>query len=508
MITDLIHLIVGHNAVQKNLLALAVVIPLLIGPVCVITRVPNLAWFLALLSTGISLAIAVLLQIDMEPGVRLTYYLGNWPPPWGIEFVLDGASSITLLVMSALAFLSTLSAKDLVATEIAQADIGKFYGAWLLACGGLFGLVLTADAFNLFVFLEISALSSVILISMGAGRDRRALVAGYNYLLLGAVGATFYVIGVGFVYAMTGTLNMADLASRIPNSSSDTVVFVGFAFMVAGILVKAAVFPVHVWLPAAYAYAPSSVSTLLAAIATKAALYVLARVLFTIFSGLSPFVSLALDNVIIPLAVAGVFIGTVMAIYESDIKKLLAQSSVAQIGYIALSFSLATKAGISAGFVHIGNHAIIKGGLFMAVASFVISLGMRTNLKELRGIGRRMPITGVAFLICGLSLAGLPLTAGFMSKLFIIRAILETGSFIVLSLVLISSVLSLVYLWKIFEIMWMQPAPMKSPVLVEKPSVYLPLWFIAIVNIWLGVDADWLITASQTAAVALIGADG
>ena len=495
----------GTAAILNNLPALLVVVPLLLAPLSAVVRLPSLGWMLALVGSGVSFIVALLLQSVTESGVRITYHLGNWEPPWGIEFVVDAATSFTLVVMSGLAFLATLAARRLVPEDIAEKDIGKFYAAWLLVCGGLFGLVMTADAFNLFVFLEISALASVILISMGAGTDRRALVAGYNYLVIGAVGATFYVIGVGFVYALTGTLNMADLASRIPNGGSDIVLYVGFGFMFAGMMVKAAVFPVHIWLPAAYSYAPSAVSTLLAAIATKAALYVMARIGFTIFGGVPELVSMALDSILVPLAVAGIFVGTVMAIYEPDIKKLLAHSSVAQIGYIALGFGLVTPAGVSAGFIHIANHALIKGGLFMAVGSFVAALGVRATLDSFVGIGRRMPVTATGFLICGLSLAGLPLTAGFISKLYLVRAILETQAYGVLALVLISSALSVVYLWKIFEVMWMQPAPARSPQLVENPAIYLPVWIVALANVWFGIDAGWVVSAARLAATALMG---
>ena len=341
--------------------------------------------------------------------------------------------------MTGLAFLATLYARASLMAEIKHTDLGKCYAAWLLASGGLFGLVATGDAFNLFVFLEISALSSAILISMGAGTDRRALSAGFNYLLIGAVGATFYVIGVGFVYAITGTLNIADLVTRIADIGGGAALYAGFGFMIAGIMVKAAVFPVHIWLPAAYGYAPSAVSSLLAAIATKAALYVLARLLFTLFAGVPDITELAVTYVIVPLSLAGIFVGTVMAIYEKDIKLLLAHSSVAQIGYIALGFGLASSASVAASFVHIGNHALIKGGLFMAVGGFVAALGSRANLASFVGIGRRMPITATAFTVCGLSLAGLPLTAGFISKLYLVRAILAEDAYVIAALVLLSS---------------------------------------------------------------------
>ena len=492
-------------AIITNLPALLVAVPLLLAPVNALLHSASLAWMLTLIGAGSSFIAALMLQSITENSVRISYHLGNWEPPWGIEFVVDSATSLTLVVMTGLGFIATLAARRLVSSEINDKDSGKFYAAWMLVNGGLFGLVMTADAFNLFVFLEISALASAILIGMGAGTDRRALVAGFHYLVIGAVGATFYVIGVGFIYAMTGTLNMGDMAARIPEAGGGAVLHVGFGFMVAGMLVKAAIFPVHIWLPAAYSYAPSAVSTLLAAIATKAALYVLARIVFTIFGGVPEIADIALSNVIVPLAIGGIFIGTVMAIYEADIKKMFAHSSVAQIGYIALGLGLATPAGVSASFIHIANHALIKGGIFMAIGGFVAALGARANLDSITGIGRRMPITATAFLICGLSLAGLPLTAGFISKLYLVRAILETESYLILALVLISSALSVVYLWKIMEVMWMQPAPVRSPKLAENPAIYLPLWIVAFGNIWFGIDASWLVAAARSAATALLG---
>ena len=486
-----------------NLPALVVALPLLLAPVAALVPVAGAAWMLAVIGTGGALLSALLLQGAVTGGETFSYYLGSWPPPWGIEFVVDAASAFTVLVMASLAFVVTLFARSALLAEIAEADAGKAYAAWLLACGGLSGLVMTGDAFNLFVFLEISALSSVILIALGAGRDRRALIAGYNYLIIGAVGATFYVVGVGFIYAVTGSLNMVDLAERIPAVPQTTVVAVGFGFMMAGILVKAAIFPVHIWLPAAYAFAPSAVSSLLAAIATKASLYVLARVVFDVFAGVPDLTSLALHYALIPLALGGIFIGTVLAIYENDIKKLLAFSSVAQIGYIALGFAVATTAGVAAGFVHIGNHALIKGGLFVAVGIYAVALGRRINLDQMVGLGRRMPITTTAFLICGLSLIGLPLTAGFISKIYLVRALLQADMMAVLVLVMASSALSVAYLWKIVEVLWQKGA--ETAAVRETPALYLPLWILALANIWFGVAPGPLVDAAMRAAMQLTG---
>ena len=482
--------------------ALIVLIPLLLAAPVALIWSNLLAWVFALLATGLS-AVAAIIGLITHDGIAVSYHLGGWEPPWGIEFVADSASLLVAAIISCFCFVATFYAKIPIEKEIHAPMIPKAYGAWLLAIGGLLGLVMTGDAFNLFIFLEISSLATVTLIALGGGHDRRALIAAFNYLMVGSIGATFYVIGVGFCYAMTGTLNMADLAMRLPLASSSAPIFVGFAFIVAGLLVKAAVFPVHVWLPAAYGYAPSAVSAMLAAVSTKAAIYALARIIFTVFAdtGIS---SLILEWVILPLSLMAIFVGTILAIMESDLKKLLAQSSIAQIGYITLGLTLGNIAGVSASFIHIVNHALIKGGMFMAIGAIALSLmPKRVSITRIKGFGRAMPITATALTICGLSLIGLPLTAGFISKVYLILALASVSAWWIVGLVVLSSALAFIYLWRIVEAVWMQPFAAKKTIKAENPMIYLPLWVIALANIWLGIDATSLIEFSQNAAVAL-----
>ena len=485
--------------ITSNLPALLVATPLIMSAIVALLPSGQLAWVMTLL-TSLAVLIFALMNAAVGDGAPVSYALGGWPPPWGIELISDGASRLMAVILAGLSFASTLYAKALIEMEINPKDHARTYGAWLLAMGGLLGLVMTADAFNLFVFLEISALSAVTLVAMGAGVDRRALVAAYNYLIIGAIGATFYVIGVGFCYAVTGTLNMADLAQRLPEATTAPV-FVGLAFMVTGMMVKAAAFPVHMWLPAAYGYAPSAVSSLLSAIATIAAIYVLARIVFTIFGGLPDVTDLILKWVILPLSIMAMFAGTILAIYENDLKKLLAQSSIAQIGYITLAFSIASISSISAGFIHMANHAIIKGGLFMAVGAMAVAIGKRANINTIAGLGRAMPWTSSAMLICGLSLIGLPLTAGFISKVYLILAVLDAGLMAITALILISSALSVLYLWKIVEVMWMRPY--QGPAVAEKIWVYGPLWLVAGANIVFGIYAKPVVDMADAAARAI-----
>ncbi len=487
----------------KNLPIIVVLFPLMTSLLVVL--IPNIffSWILTTLSTFLTFLFSILLYQEIQIHSYISYALGKWMPPIGIEYIIDKVAIIPVIIISGISFIATIFAYKIIPEEIEKKSISKVYSLWLLAIAGLLGLVTTGDAFNLFVFLEISSLASVALVAMGAHKDKQALVAAYNYLIIGAVGATLYVIGVGLLYGITGTLNMADLTNRISDLNNNRALIAGFGFMIIGIMVKAAVFPLHIWLPRAYAYAPSAVSVLLAATATKASLYILARILFSIFENSENLINYTLLFVILPLSLLAMFAGTIMAIYEKDIKRLLAHSSVAQIGYITLAFAIGTKASVAAGFIHMFNHAIIKGGLFIAITSISFYIKKRVTINNLSGLGREMPITFFCFVICSLSLAGLPLTAGFISKLYLIKASISSDDIWIAILILISSALSVVYLWKIIEVMWMRDG--RKIVIKENPTIYMSLIIITFLNIYFGLDASLVVNGSFEAADKLIG---
>ena len=487
----------------KNLPIIVVLCPLMTSLLVVL--IPNIffSWGLTTLSTFLTFLFSILLYQEIQIHSNISYALGKWMPPIGIEYIIDKVAIIPVIIISGISFIATIFAYKIMPEEIEKKSISKVYSLWLLAIAGLLGLVTTGDAFNLFVFLEISSLASVALVAMGAQKDKQALVAAYNYLIIGAVGATLYVIGVGLLYGISGTLNLADLTSRISDLSNNKALIAGFVFMIIGIMVKAAVFPLHIWLPRAYAYAPSAVSVLLAATATKASLYILARILFTVFENSENLINNTLVFVILPLSIIAMFAGTIMAIYEKDIKRLLAHSSVAQIGYITLAFAIGTKASIAAGFIHMFNHALIKGGLFIAITSISFYIKKRVTINNLSGLGRAMPITFFCFVLCSLSLAGLPLTAGFISKLYLIKASISADGIWIAILILISSALSVVYLWKMIEIMWMREG--RKIVINENPKIYLSLIIITFLNIYFGLDATLVVNGSFEAAEKLIG---
>ena len=303
----------------KNLPILVVLCPLMMSLIVVL--IPNifLSWLLTFASTFVAFIFSILLYQEVQIHSTISYALGNWAPPLGIEYVIDKVSIIPIIIITLIGLLTTIFSSKMMPDEINETSISKVYSLWLLAIAGLIGLVTTGDAFNLFVFLEISSLASVALVAMGAQKDKQALVAAYNYLIIGAVGATLYVIGVGLLYGITGTLNMADLSERVVDLKNNKALIAGFGFMIVGIMVKAAVFPMHIWLPRAYAYAPSAVSVLLAATATKASLYILARILFSVFDISDNLIINTLSYIILPLSIIAMFAGTIMAVYEKDI---------------------------------------------------------------------------------------------------------------------------------------------------------------------------------------------
>ena len=492
------------DIIINNLPILVVLTPLMMSLIVVLISNNFLSWLLTLFTTLITFIFSLLLYQEVYLHSSISYALGSWVPPIGIEYLIDKVSIIPIIIISLISFLATFFASKIMPTEINNSSISIVYSLWLLAIAGLIGLVTTGDAFNLFVFLEISSLASVALVAMGGEKDKQALVAAYNYLILGAIGATFYVIGVGLLYGITGTLNLADLSDRIAEISDNKALIAGFGFMVIGIMVKAAVFPLHIWLPRAYAYAPSAVSVLLAATATKASLYILARILFSVFDISDNLITYTLQYIILPLSILAMFAGTIMAIYEKDIKRLLAHSSIAQIGYITLAFAIGTKASVAAGFIHLFNHALIKGALFMAITSMGFYINKRITINNLSGLGRAMPITFVCFVICSLSLAGIPLTAGFISKLYIIKASISADGIWIAFLILASSALSVVYLWKMIEALWFHESP-KEPNIKEKPEIYIALLMITFLNIYFGLDASMVVNSSFEAANQLLG---
>ncbi len=488
---------------SAQLPALQVVLPLLAAPISLLLGRSRLCWLLSVVVSLICFAIAQTLLAQVLEGGTIRYAMGGWAAPWGIEYVIDTASAYVLVIVTGIAAITMPFAGPSVAREIKDERIPVFYTLFLLCLTGLTGMVVTGDAFNLFVFLEISSLSSYGIISLG--RDRRSLTAAFQYLIMGTIGGTFVLIGVGLVYAITGTLNMADLAARLPEAPQTRTLYTAFAFIAVGMGLKIAVFPLHLWLPNAYTYAPSAATVFIAGTATKVAVYALLRFVFSVFSPAIDFESIPLQEIFAVLGVTGLLSASVVAIFQDDVKRMLAYSSVAQLGYIVLGISYGTATGVTAGLLHLFNHALIKAALFMAVGCVFYRLGS-TQLPRFRGLARQMPLTFGAFLVAGLSIIGVPLTTGFVSKWYLVGAALETGHWWIVAFVLIGSLLAIAYIWRVVEVAWFQPPDEATRNVGEAPALMLATtWLLVLANIWYGIHTSLTVGVAEKAARVLMG---
>jgi len=429
--------------------------------------------------------------------------MGGWPAPYGIALAVDEFSALMLLVVTGAGAVALLAARPSIDQQIEPQRQPLFYSAWLLALAGLAGIVVSADAFNIFVFMEISSLASYVLIA--GGPDRRALPGVFKYLIMGTIGATFYLIGVGLIYMMTGTLNLADMTVRLADVTALNPILVAAGFITIGLALKAAVFPLHVWLPNAYTQAPHLITVFLAACATKVSIYVLIRFDYMVFQG-----ALAGHDaqfaLLLPLAIIGILVASAVAMFEGHLKRLLASSSVAQIGYIILGASFVSESGLTAGVMHVFNHALAKGGLFLAVAGIAYHY-RDLRLDQLAGAATQMPLTCAALVVCGFSLIGVPGTAGFISKWLLITAALETGplGWLLVAVILVSSLMAVVYIWRIVESLYFK-TPVNSDAAISEAPLQLLLitWLVALLNIGFGLFPTLPLNLANASAALLM----
>jgi multicomponent Na+:H+ antiporter subunit D len=381
------------------------------------------------------------------------YHLGNWEPPWGIEYVVDHLNAFVLAIISFVSLVVAVFSKRSVEKELPQ-KVVYFYCLYLLQVTGLLGIVVTGDMFNLYVFLEIASLAGYALIAVG---EDGAPFASFNYVIFGTIGACFYLLGVGYLYITTGSLNMADLSRILPDLYQSKVVLVAFAFFMVGVGLKMALFPLHVWLPDAYTYAPSTVSALLAPLMTKVGAYVLIRIMFTVFQ---PYFSIELipaTTILSWMAAGAILFGAVLALAQIDLKRMLAYILVSEVGYIALGVGLANRDGLTGAILHILNDSFMMLALFLVVGAIMYRSGKR-EIAQLRYLHRKMPFTMAVFVLAALSVIGIPPTCGFFSKWYLILGSIDASQWVFVIVLLVSSLLNVVLFFRVIENAYLEPS--------------------------------------------------
>ncbi|HEX5613079.1 MAG TPA: monovalent cation/H+ antiporter subunit D family protein [Burkholderiales bacterium] len=475
--------------IAEHLPALQVVVPLVCAPAIVLVRRLGAAWAIATLASWSALAIAIALALQVAETGPISYAIGSWPPPWGIEYRVDPLSAFVLILVSLVGAIAMPYAKVSIAAELPQEQEYLFFAMYCLCLCGLLGITITGDAFNLFVFLEISSLSTYVLIALG--KSRRALAAAYQYLVMGTIGATFYVIGIGLLYLMTGTLNLADMAERLAGVHEVRPQIAAVAFVTVGIGLKLALFPLHQWLPNAYTHAPSVVTAFLAATATKVSIYVLIRFYFSIFRHAEGLREVPFQEFLLGLAILAIVSMSLVALFQDELKRMLAYSSVAQVGYIMLGVSLASPSGLTAATTHLFNHGVTKGALFFLVGLLALRCGS-TRLSMLSGIASRMPVTALGIVLAGLSLIGVPGTAGFVTKWYLVRGSMERGSWWLAALIVATSLIALGYVWRFVEVAYLREPGPEAPRKGEPPLWMLgPAGLLVAACFYFGVETSF-----------------
>ena len=442
---------------------------------------------LALVAVAIDAGVALWGLAEVVDGGTMTYRLGGWRPPIGIELVLDPLSAFFSAVIATVALVVMVGARAMVVEELPRKEV-PFFVAALLMLAGFQGIVVTGDLFNLFVFMEIAALAGYSLVAVG---EPASPFASFRYLIFGATGASLYLLGLWFVYNLTGSLNMADVAAILPGSWDNPALAIGLGLMIVGIGVKMALFPFHGWLPDAYTQAPSATTALMAPLGTKVGAYALIRLMVFVFGGPLVADELPVADVVMWLSAIGIIYGSILAIAQRELKRMLAYSSVAQVGYIGLGIGLANPVALIGAVLHVVNHAAMKGALFLVAGIMRARLGHSDIGRIDAAVARRLPWTMAVFTVGALSMIGIPPTAGFFSKWYLASGAVDRGLWIMVVVIMVSSLLNAVYFFRVLERAYLRGAddePVEAVVRDEaRPAMLVPALVLAVGILALGV---------------------
>jgi multicomponent Na+:H+ antiporter subunit D len=461
------------------------------------------AWA-ALLPLATSSVLGILLIGKIPSDGYLSYRLGNWEPPWGIEVRVDYMGLFLMLIICGITLLALFFSRRYIAAEVSGGRLTAYYVLFLLMSGAMLGFVATGDIFNLFVFMEILALSSYALVAITGNRN--AVRAAFKYVLMGAPSSIMVLLAIGFLYSATGSLNMADLAGRIAESGYTEVLIVSYILFVIGFGVKAALFPLHMWLPDAHSIAPSPISALLSGLLVEVGAFAILRISFSVFtSGADNLIGGTMDAVGV-FAAAAVLFGGIMAIMQKDLKMMIAYSTVSHIGYIFLGITAMTAEGLTGAMYHMLDHGLAKACLFLCAGSFIYVKGYR-RIEDLKGAWRQMPWTCFAFALAAMSVVGIPPTAGFISKWYLILGNIEAGNYLYVVVLLAGAVLAAVYCFRVIYYMFFQSGKegaWEGDFNDAAPSMLSPVWVLSAGTLFFGIFSFLLIPSLLKAAEFLL----
>lgn len=377
---------------------LIVIIPLFAGLLITILGKFNEKWSQPIAVVSLFLSFLCTLQLGTvisQTGSTVNYKLGNWPPPIGIEFAVDHLNILVLALITFSATLAAIFSRQSVLKELGD-RVPEYYTLFVLFCSGLLGITITGDAFNLYVMLEVAALTSYALLAMNRGK---ASMATFNYLIMGTIGACLYLLGVGYLLIKTGSLNMANIAELLlPIAPYSNAILVAFALIMIGMWIKMALFPLHGWLPNVYSRSPIASATLIAPLMTKVSVYVMVRMMMTVFGPDYAFNQLNWATSVVTLATIAIVSGSFLALRQRNFRRMITYLIVAEIGYMVGGAWLGNSSGMTGTIYHILADGVMTLALFMIVGCISFKL-KNTDFENFKGLFHKMPYTMIFFLI-------------------------------------------------------------------------------------------------------------
>ncbi|MCT4635365.1 MAG: proton-conducting transporter membrane subunit [Rickettsiales bacterium] len=471
----------------NNLAIIQILLPLASGLILFILP-KRISWLFSAVSIFFtSLITIVLFKFSLE-GTVITYHLGGWSSLMGIEYKLDRLSTFFMLIISSASFFIILAMRNLISNELNQEKIPLFFGVFLIAIAGLLGLCVSNDIFNIYVMLEVNAIASYALV--GAAKKDGSPKAAFDYLIFGTIGSTMILFGIGFVYALVGSLNLTDISRDMPMLLNNNAARAGVGLMIFGILMKAALFPLSKWLVDIYRGAPSFVSAMLAATSNKVGIYLLVRFFFDVFK-VNQYLFDYLNITLLMLAAFAIFACAILAYKQTNIKKFLAYSSLSQIGFIIFSVAIASNFAISGLLIYCFTHALEKTMLFLAAGYLAVCAG-NENIVSFAGLRKSHPWICILITVNLLSNIGVPMTAGFVGKWQLFRAALETDLWYIL-IILLATLFSFAYVFKFVELMIFEKQKGEVLPVIKDRSCISILSIITIINIYIGINNQYLL---------------
>jgi len=422
------------------------------------------------------------------------YHLGGWPTPVGIDMRLDELATLLLLAVNIVGLAVSLYSVDYIRRFTASS---YFYSLFLLMVTGMNGVILAGDLFNLYVFLEVAAISSYSLVAFGCAYEE--LEASFKYIILGSLSSALILTGIALVYGITGTLNLTHIAIRVAETGMNAPLLLAFGLFICGFSFKSALVPFHAWLPDAHPSAPAPVSAMLSGVLIKAiGIYVLARLAFNVFG-----ITESELSMLRWLGLLSMVVGGLLAVGQKDIKRLFAYSSISQVGFMVLGLGLGTPLGLVGALYHLVNHAMFKSLLFLNAGAVEYATGTR-SLKKLGGLNQMLPVTGATSLVGSMSIAGIPPFSGFWSKLIIVLACIEGGFYGFAVAAVLVSIVTLAYQLKVQRMAFFASLPealkglRREPPMMALGMILLAIGCIALsFAVITGLRDPWLIGAAQ-----------